>query len=174
MIMDYKTAEPQRNPYLVAEQKKNGEFLGHALVDLILLDVFADVCSRTLLFSFNYVFITYHMMWMFLEFEDRFRKARHPLYVHKYEHPTPQLCTQKLAALVIAAMQAEDEEALKMFAAEFERLRLGALVCIYWGYLREEESGLKRRRINDEDDFPTDQCTVCKEHRIHPGLIEGE
>lgn len=156
----YKNAGPQRNPYRVSEHKKRGAFQGRALLDLIRLDLFADVCGRTALSSFNYVFITCHIMSIFVEIEDRLRKARHPLWVKAYENPAPQLRKQKRAALVVAVIQTEDEDALKIFAAAFERLRMGALDCIYWEGLRQDESGLKRRGADDEDEFPADQCAV--------------
>jgi hypothetical protein len=51
------------------------------------------------------------------------------------------------------------EVALTIFAAEFERLRIGALSCIFWDDLRKgEEWGGKLER--DDDEVPTDVCSV--------------
>lgn len=98
------------------------------------------------------------MMLLFLNFEDRFRKTRHPLWVEAYEHPIPQLRLQKRAALVAAAMADEDDQAMRLFADGFEELRLGAFACNFWEDLRQEASGMKPRR--DDDEWPTDQCSV--------------
>jgi hypothetical protein len=153
-LKDYKTG-PQRNPYRGSEQKKREHLQGRALLDVLRLDVFADVCGYAPFSSLNYVWITCHIMLLFLEFEARFRENRHPLFVNAYEHTQRR---QKRVALVAAAMADEDDQALRLFAEGFERLRLGALACIFWEDLREEESGTKPRR--DGDEIPTDQCSV--------------
>lgn len=59
----------------------------------------------------------------------------------------------------MAAMANEDDEALKLFAEGFEDLRLGALACIFWEDLREEEHGAKLQSDSD-DEMPGDQCLV--------------
>jgi hypothetical protein len=156
-LKDYKTG-PRRNPYQVSEQKKRGQLQGHAVLDLLRLDIFADVCGNHPVSSLNLVWITCHIMLLFMKFEDDFSKARHPLWVEAYEHPKPQLRRQKRLALVVAAMTQEDDQALKLFAKGFESLRLGALPCIFWEDLREEDSGMKPK--GDDDEIPMDQCSV--------------
>ena len=154
---DYKRC-PQRNPYQVSEQKKNEQIQGRALLELLRVDIFADVCGNYPLSSLNYVWITVHIMILFMKFEDRFREIRHPLWVKAYEHPPPMLRRQKRLGLVVAAMSSEDEQAMKIFAEEFESMRLGAYSCIFWKDLREGETGMKARGSND--DIPMDQCSV--------------
>ena len=156
-LKDYKMS-PQRNPYNVSKQKEPEQLQGRALLDVLRLDIFADVCGNNPISSMNYVWITCHIMLLFMQFEDRFRETRHPLWVEAYEHPKPQLRRQKRVALVAAAMADEDEQAMRLFAEGFEGLRLGALACIFWKDLREEESGAKPK--GDDDEPPTDQCSV--------------
>jgi len=156
-LKDYKT-RPRRNPYHVSKQKKREQLQGRALLDLLRVDVFADVCGNTPVSSLNYVWITCHIMLLFMKFEDRFLETRHPLWVKAYEHPQPQLRRQKRLALVLAAMANEDDQAMRLFAEGFESLRLGALACIFWEDLREEESGVKPK--GDDDEISTDQCLV--------------
>lgn len=55
-------------------------------------------------------------------------------------------------------MTEKDDEALKLCAEAFEKLRLGALACIFWEDLREGESGVKPPKEHDELDV--DQCSV--------------
>lgn len=155
-LKDYKTG-PSRDPYSVSKAKKPDQLQGRTLLDVLRLDVFSDVCGRTPISSLNYVWITCHIMMLFMEFEKRFREARHPLWVKAYEQPEPQLRRQKRLALIVAAMTEEDDEALEIFAAGFEELRLGALACIFWEDLREEESGVKPGR---DEEIPTDMCSV--------------
>jgi hypothetical protein len=99
----YRTG-PRRNPYQVSEQKEREQLQGHTLLDLLRLDVFADVCENSPMSSLNCFWITYHIMLLFMDMEERFRKARHPLWVEAYEHPTPQLRRHKRLALVLMAM----------------------------------------------------------------------
>lgn len=156
-LKDYKTG-PRRDPYNVSSRKKHEALQGRALLDVLRSDIFADACGGAPISSLNYVLITCHIIFLFLTFEDRFREARHPLWVKAYEHPQPQLRRQKRLALVVAAMAEEDQQAMKLFAEGFERVRLGALACIFWEDLREGESGLKPE--GDEDEIRTDQCVV--------------
>jgi hypothetical protein len=156
-LQDYGTFEPL-NPYHISEQKKREEIQGRALLDMLRVDIFADVCGNNPLSGLNYVFITVHMMLLFMEFERRFSETRHPLWIDAYERAPPQLRRQKRLALVVAAMHDEDDQALKLFAEGFESLRLGALACRYWDDLREGETGLKPK--GDEEEVPTDQCSV--------------
>ncbi|KAF2850423.1 hypothetical protein T440DRAFT_450249 [Plenodomus tracheiphilus IPT5] len=157
-LKDYKS-RPQRDPYRVSEEKKHQRVQGRGLLEFIRADVFADVCGRDPVSSLNYVLVTAHIMMLFMEFEDRFREARHPLWVQAYEHPVPQLRRQKRLALVIGAMAKEDEQAMRLFAEGFERLRMGMTGCIFWEDLREQESGLKAKEV-EQDELPTDQCSV--------------
>ena len=132
-----------RNPRSV------NSFKERALLDVLRLNVFVDVCGNTPISSLNYVWITCHIMLLFMKFEDQFREAR---------HPQRQLRRQKRLALVVAAMAEEDDQALRLFAERFENLRLGALACIFWEDLREEESGVKPAGIDHE--ISTDQCSI--------------
>ncbi|KAH8732228.1 hypothetical protein GQ44DRAFT_745478 [Phaeosphaeriaceae sp. PMI808] len=147
-LKKYKTGPQRRDPYHVLETKKGSQFQGRALPDVLRLDVFADVCGNDPISSLNYMSITCHILLLFMGIEDRFRKARHPIWVQAYEHPLPQLRHQKRLALV----------AMRIFAEVFEEMRMGVLACIFWENLREEESGLKPDV--DDDEFPTNQCSV--------------
>jgi hypothetical protein len=153
---DY-TTSPDRNPYRVSE-KSQGRLQGCALLEILRFDLFADVCGRTPISSLNYIWITCHIMILFMKFEERFREARHPLWIEAYENPRPQLRRQKRLALVGAVMANEDEEAMKLFAQAFEEIRLDVLAYIFWEDLREGEDGLKSE--GDDDEPPTDQCLV--------------
>jgi hypothetical protein len=75
---DYRS-RPHRNPYKLGEKKKGGELQGRPLLNLIRLDIFADVCSRAPLSSLNYVSITNIITMLFIRCKQRFRKVRHPL-----------------------------------------------------------------------------------------------
>jgi hypothetical protein len=97
-------------------------------------------------------------MLLFMKFEDLFQETRHPLYVQVYEHPAPSMRRQQRVALVMAAMANEDDAALKLFAEGFESLRMGAIDCIFWQDLREEESGMMPRA--EADEIPMDDCVV--------------
>ncbi|KAF2712349.1 hypothetical protein K504DRAFT_371948 [Pleomassaria siparia CBS 279.74] len=156
-LKDYKMG-PRRNPYHLSEQKKRGQLQGCALLGVLRLDVFADVCGNTPVSSLNYVWITFHIMLLFMKVEDRFRETRHPLWVKAYEHPLPRLRHQKRLALVVAAMADEDDQAMRLFAEVFESMRIGALDCIFWEHLRQEESGATPR--GDDDETLADQCSV--------------
>jgi hypothetical protein len=156
-LKDYKTG-PRRNPYQVSEQNRRGQWQGRTLLELLRPDIFADVCGNHPVFSLNLVWITCHIMLLFIKFEDEFRTARHPLWAEAHEHPKPQLRRQKRLGLVVAAMTEEDNEALKIFAEGFESLRLGALSWICWEDLREDESSIKLK--GDDDKIPMDRCSV--------------
>ena len=157
-LKDYKTP-PQRNPSHISQDAshisqhgKCEQPTGRALLDMIRVDMFADVCGNHAMSSLNYVWITCHLMLLFMSFEDRFRETRHPLWIQAYEQPEPQLKRQKRLALVVAAMKEEDDQALKLFAEQFENLRIGALGCIFWEELCEDELGVKGK--------PADECSV--------------
>jgi len=154
---DCKTG-PRRNPYQVSEDKKNGQLQGRPLLDLLRVDMFADVCGKYPVSSLNYVWITCHIMLMFMQFEDKFREIRHPLWVTAYERPQSRLRGQERVALVAAAIHSGDDQAMRLFAEGFESLRLGALACIFWEDLRERESGVKPK--SDDDEISTDECSV--------------
>jgi hypothetical protein len=155
-LKNYKTG-PSRNPHRVSEEKKWGQLQGRTLLDVLRLDASADVCGRTSISSLNYVCITCHIMMLFMEFESRCPEASHPLWAKAYEQPEPQLRRQKRLALVVAAMTNENDEAMKTFAAGFERLRIGALSCIFWDDLREEWDGKLER---DDEEVSTDVCSI--------------
>jgi hypothetical protein len=155
-LKGYKTG-PKMDPYDV-KQKLTKDWQGSSLLDLLRFDIFADVCGMQPLSSFNYVWITCHMLMLFMELEDRFRAARHPAYVYAYENPPHNLRLQKRLVLVLQIMKAEDEEALKICADVFEKFRMGAMGCIFWEDLRETEDGMKATR--DGDEVPMDQCSV--------------
>ncbi|ORX97348.1 hypothetical protein BCR34DRAFT_578009 [Clohesyomyces aquaticus] len=158
-LKDYTTG-PSVDPYRVTQQKKKEQIQGTTLLDLLRLDIFADVCGNHPLSSLNYVWITVHIMMLFMSFEDIFRERRHPLYVRAYEEAPPSMRRSRRAGLLMAAMADEDDEALRMFAGVFEKLRLGVMGCIYWEDLREAESGAKESAEDDEDKIPMDACSV--------------
>jgi hypothetical protein len=62
-------------------------------------------------------------------------------------------------ALVVAAMMDKDVSELRIIAEASEELRIGALAYIFRDDLREEGYGLKPAR-DDDDKFPTDQCSM--------------
>ena len=149
---------PQLDPYHLTEKKKS-DFQGRELLDLLRLDLYADVVGNRPLSSLNYVWITVHIMMLFIELEDRLREVRHPLYVQAYETGTSTMRRgHARVALISAVMANEDDQALKIFAGVFEKLRLGLLACIYWQDLDEEGTGKKPDRDPLED--PVDQCSV--------------
>ncbi|KAI8930952.1 hypothetical protein NX059_011967 [Plenodomus lindquistii] len=158
-LKDYKMG-PRRDPFRVSEDKKQEQLQGGVLLDSLRADVFADVCGRDPVSGLNYVFITTHMMMLFMEFEDGLRKARHPLWVSAYEQPAPQLRLQKRVTMVVGAMADKDEDAMKIFAAAFQKLRIGAIGCLFWDDLREDENGLRVKAVEDDDPVPTHQCCV--------------
>jgi len=73
--------DPRRTPNRVADKIHGEEIRGHVLLNLLRLDIFADVCGETPISSLNYVKITCHILWLFSQAEDRFRAARHPLWI---------------------------------------------------------------------------------------------
>ncbi|KAF2868102.1 hypothetical protein BDV95DRAFT_580257 [Massariosphaeria phaeospora] len=152
----YKTG-PKRDPYRVTEEKKK-DIKGNELLDLLRIDMFADVCGRVPLSSMNYTWITVHFMFLFLRIEDRFKETRHPFYVRAYENPPSNIRRQKRLAFVVNVMAEEDDEALKLLAEVFQNPRMGALNFIYWDDLREGEFGEKSK--SDADEIPMDQCSV--------------
>ncbi len=156
---DY-TAGPDMNPYNVCETKTSQQKItqGTDLLDLIRVDIFHDVCGNHPLSALNYVWLTVHIMMLFLEIEDALQRARHPLYVKAYEQAPASMRRTRRAGLIMAALADEDEAALKIFAEAFEKLRMGAMGCIYWEDLREEESGVKPSKGIGGDEVPVDQC----------------
>jgi hypothetical protein len=156
-FQDYRPG-PTRDPYQVSKDKDASQFQGSALIDFLRLDVFADICGRDPVSSLNLVMITNHMFFLFMEIEDRFREARHPLWVEVYEHPDLRLRQQKRVALVVAAMSDQEDKAMKLFAQAFEKMRTGAFSCIFWEDLREGESGMRTK--HDEDEVHMDQCSI--------------
>ena len=153
---------PDMNPYNFKETRKQKNeqkvIQGRDLLDLIRVDLFHDVCGNHPLSSLNYVWITVHILMLFREIEDRLREARHPLYVKAYEQAPASMQRTRRAGLIMAAMGHEDDAALKIFAACFERMRMGAMNCIYWDDLRDAESGV--RPSKEADEVPIDQCSV--------------
>jgi hypothetical protein len=80
-----------RDPHQALKQKQQKQSRGRNLLQLLLVDIFADVYGNAPLSSVNLVSVTSHMKIVFMRFEDKFRGARHPLWIETYEHMSPQL-----------------------------------------------------------------------------------
>ncbi|KAL5371536.1 hypothetical protein DPSP01_014198 [Paraphaeosphaeria sporulosa] len=143
------------NPYV---HKKPRWAAGKNLLDLLRIDLFADVCGRRPLSSLNQPLITVNFMFLFARIEDQLRESRHPLYVQAYEEAPPSMRRQKRAALIMAAMAEDDPVLLKICAEVFQDPRMGVIGFIYWDDLRDAESGIKCRKSPDEVD--ADMCLV--------------
>lgn len=156
---DYKTG-PRRDPHRVSQDLDTEKLQGRALLDLIRVDLFADVCGRNPVSSLNYALITIHIMVLFFGIEHELAAIRHPLWVKAYENAPAHMRRRRRPALVMAAMADEDDAALKVFAKQFEQMRMGAMSCVFWGDIRDGESGLKVPKDEDEDEMPLDQCSV--------------
>lgn len=153
-LRDHKT-DSSRNPYRLYDNKNSSDIQGRALLDFIRLDIFSDVCGRAPLSSVNYVYITNFIIALFKELEDRFRKARHPLWVLAYEQPAKP---HKRLMFVTLVMGTEDKEAMGICAQVFEdcRCRLGSFM--FWNLMDEEVE--VRRRERDREEVSADQCMV--------------
>jgi len=88
-LNEYKLPPPRRDPYnLHQEQKKKRPMenaQGRDLLDLLRPDLFAGVCGNNPVSSVNYVWVTCIIIMLFMNIEDVFSKARHPLWVETYE-----------------------------------------------------------------------------------------
>lgn len=167
-LNDYKLPPPRRDPYnLHQEQKKKSPLAnpqGRDLLDLLRPDLFADICGNNPLSSINYVWVTCVIIILFVNIEDVFSKARHPLWVETYERSSrswPQ--GRKRTVLVAQAMASADEDAMRLFAQAFEQTRGGILACVYWEDLKEGESGFRETPTDGDgsDGVPGPaQCTV--------------
>ncbi|KAH7394764.1 hypothetical protein BKA66DRAFT_509561 [Pyrenochaeta sp. MPI-SDFR-AT-0127] len=153
---DYNEAPDSKfNPYA---QKKTKWATGKNLLDMLRVDLFADICGRRPLSSLNYPWITANFMILFGRIEDRLRESRHPLYVRAHEQAPPSMRRTKRGALILAAMGEEDPDVLKICAEVFQDPSMGVLDFIFWEHLRETESGMKAQA--DPDELSTDMCSV--------------
>ena len=153
---DY-TLGPKMDPYSVKEKRRES-FKGRDFLDFIRFDLYSDICGTYPLSSFNYAWITVNMMMLFMTIEDKFRDARHPLYVKAYENSPASMSRKRRAAFIMAAMADEDKAAMELFAEVFDSLRLGALNCIFWEDL---DDGIPRKAPKaDDDEIPLDECLV--------------
>lgn len=153
---DY-TLHPRRDPFHMKEKKKD-QVQGRALLEVLRLDIYADVCGRYPMSSLNYVLITTHFMLLFMDIEARFRASRHPLYIRTYEKAASSNKRHKRVELILAAMASQDAEACKLCAQAFEKLRLGPLEFNFWDDWKGD-IGYKDSAV-DSDGLETDQCSV--------------
>ena len=143
------------NPFA---HRKNKMKTGKTLLDLLRLDLFADVCGMKPVSSINYILVTVHFLLVFGRIEDRLRELRNPLYVQMYEQAPPGMRRTRRAALVIAAMAEEDPDTLRICAEVLQDPRMGVIPFIYWEDLHERETGFKGQA--DPDEVGSDACSV--------------
>ncbi|KAF2021946.1 hypothetical protein BU24DRAFT_446839 [Aaosphaeria arxii CBS 175.79] len=155
-LKEFKARE-MRNPYRVSELKDRGQLQGRALLEVLRLDIFADVCGRDPMSSLNYVWFTCYLLILFGKIEDQLREARNPLWVQMYQLTSPRFRHHSRLSMLMAAMANDNKEALEICAKIFDTFRVGAKSCIFWEDLRMED-GLKPQR--DKDDIPDGQCSV--------------
>ncbi|KAI7245624.1 hypothetical protein KC319_g3163 [Hortaea werneckii] len=129
-----------------------------ALLDLLRVDIFSDICGQHPLSALNFIWITMHMLILFSTIEDGFRTAQDPLWKEIYERRSTLPRDQKRIRLVVAAMASEDSQGLQRFADAFEKTRIGVMHHIWWPTLRLEESGIREKGDGDGD-VPSD-CSV--------------
>jgi hypothetical protein len=156
---EYKSKQPapKMNPYNVKKHQRDN-IQGRDLLNLVRYDIFADVCGKKPMSGLNYLSITMHMIMLFMSIEDRLKESQHPLYSRTYGNTATSSRGSKRAALITAIIAEEDTGALKLCAEVFEKFRVGAIPNVFWGDLREEESGGPKER--DADEIPMDQCLV--------------
>lgn len=145
--------------YRVSQDKSTEQFQGRDLLNILRPDIFADVSGACPISSLNFVLVTVHTIMLFMEIDDLFREARHPMWVAAYEQPEARFRYHKRLALLMYTMQEEDDVAMKLFAKAFEKCRVVVMSCIYWDDLQERESNPKQRH-EDDIDAMTDSCAV--------------
>ncbi|GAB1741340.1 hypothetical protein NU219Hw_g6577t2 [Hortaea werneckii] len=148
------------DPYALQDKtRRRSNPQGSALLDLLRVDIFSDVCGSHPLSALNLIWITVHMHVLFSTIEDQLRTAQDPLWQDIYERRSALPRDQKRIRLVVAAMASEDPPRLMRFAEAFEKTRSGVLHHIWWPTLRTEESGVRERGEGDEVDTTPD-CSV--------------
>jgi hypothetical protein len=93
-----------------------------------------------------------------MEIEDRFRDARHPVWIAVYERLQSISKCKRRVVLVAQAMVDEDDQARTMLAESFEKLRADGSSCFFREDLRKKESGAKPKR--DGAKISADECSV--------------
>ncbi|KPI45656.1 uncharacterized protein AB675_708 [Cyphellophora attinorum] len=154
---DYK--QDYRSKFKPYAQKKSKFSTGRSLLDLLRVDLFADVCGMNPLSSINYLWVTVHFMILFDRLEKRLREVRNPLYIRTYEHAPASMRRSRRPALIMAMMKDEDPDTLKLCAEVFQDPRMGIMGFIFWEDLRESESGIKKTEV-EPDDLSSDMCSV--------------
>jgi hypothetical protein len=108
--------DPRHDPYNVPKKKARSKLQGRDLLIMLRCGIFPNVCANQSMPSMNLVWVTCHIMRLFKQFEESFGAERRPLCVEAYEQPQSYMRRLERQALILAAMDEEDDEAMKLFA----------------------------------------------------------
>lgn len=154
-----------REGYTMAKLDKKSKQTGQpaltTFLEFLKLDIVNDVCGDLRpLSSLDYTFLTAQFMMLFMEVEDRLRELRNPLYVEAYEK-NKVLMQEKRCALTALVLGGDDDECMRVFAEEFDKMRSGFMNHIYWDDLSgADEPVHKHEQKTNVDDGPVGDCSV--------------
>ena len=142
-------------------------FQGHLssrdLLTFVRQDVFDDVCGSRPLSSLNLVWVTTRFFMLFMQFEERLKELRNPLWVQAYERPDSSQKWEKRITLVAMALNESarhdgQDQCLTILADGFEKSRMGWMQHIYWDDLTM--SSEVRAQASDEEEPGDEACVL--------------
>lgn len=92
-------------------------------------DIERDVCGTHPILALNYTTALVSILDLFRRITAKLKEARTETYRRVYQNVPADM---RLMALVFAALTGDDEDTLRLMAAEFEALRVGFLTVSYW------------------------------------------
>ena len=104
---------------------------GVDLLRLIKLDIEVDVAGLRPLSDINYMWITFKIMMVWKEMEDRLCAARNRLYIRAYEE-RPREDDWKRGDLANLAMRARDDECLRIMAECIKQNNTAFAASFFW------------------------------------------
>ncbi|KAJ3487856.1 hypothetical protein NLG97_g6314 [Lecanicillium saksenae] len=127
------------------------------LLELVKLDICADIRGTAPLSAINYVWVIIRMFTLWIQIETALEKVKNPLFERAYRDGT-NWADKKRTGFTYLALGGTDEECLRIIAREFESPPATFLQHCYWDSLDldDPQKHFEERGGND----PFDQCTI--------------
>lgn len=122
------------------------EMRGSDLLDVMKMDIHADIAGKSPVSSINYAWVTVRFIMLFEKIETELKERRNPVYVRAFETEMARKYVPRVS-LVYMAMLEEDEECFRVMAREFQNQRFGFTKHVYWDVDTDlpQESGVEAR-----------------------------
>ncbi|CAH0046133.1 unnamed protein product [Clonostachys solani] len=158
IIRNIQRADPERFKGVVTGdqemRKKNapgGSMDPEEMMQLCGWDVYNSVCGDTPVLGLSFPFVTFSIYVWFEMLEEELKELRNPVYVDAYEDPNFR--GDQRTRLVMLALEAQDEECMKVIAELFEKCRCGFGENTFWDKIEtcdERTERMNRTRKEEE------------------------